>query len=198
MGKRFEMLKDGDELQPHHINAIHRELNRWRSLRAVPPLRILGVEDGMSNPEISMPNLRPLLIKLTTTGDANGKHEWKAVAWNGTAYVDTGRTGIINGEYAIEVNNLRCPRSDHVYEARKNTWGVWYFEAVRTLAVAAADISANSSGSVYLWSLYNGAHANSNTSVTAYNWNDTTKVTSGKRLMLTPHAGRWYVDFEGC
>lgn len=198
MGKRFEMMRDGDVLQPHHINAIHRELNRWRGLRAVHPLQITGAEDGLSSPEISYAEQRPITIKLTATGDANGKHEWQGVVWNGTAFINSSRSGDVNGDWAMEINGLRCPKSDEIYQAWRNNWGVWTFKAVRTLAVASADINANSSGTVYLWSLFNGAYTNSNTSITAYNWNDTTKVTSGKRLMLTPHASRWLVDFEVC
>jgi hypothetical protein len=198
MGRRFSMMKDGDLLEPHHLNAIYRELNRWRSLRCVAPLRAVGIEDGVSNPEISMGDVRQLSMKLTATGDSNGKHEWKGVVWNGTAYVDTGKTGNINGDWAMEINSLRCPKSDQVYRAWRNNWGVWTFEAVRTLGVTSTAINANSSGTAFLWSLFNGAYTNSNTSITAYNWSDLSAVATGKRVMLTPHAGRWLVDFEAC
>jgi len=198
MARRFPELKDGDRLEPVHLNIIYRELNRWRSLQAVPPMRIAGAEDGVSNIEISGPPSNSYLIKLTATGDANGKHGWKNVLWNGTAYVDTGRTGDANGDWAIEVNTLRCPRGDEVYAAWRNRWNVMTFKAVRAIGVASADINANSNGTVYLWSEINGTLSNTSNSITVFNWNDTTKVTSGKRVMLTPHSRRWLVDFEVC
>ena len=54
MGRDFVDLKDGDRLEPYHINIIYKELRRWRKLRGASRVVIRGVADGESIPEIDI------------------------------------------------------------------------------------------------------------------------------------------------
>lgn len=50
MPRDFPDLKDGDLLEPYHLNAIYRELRRWRRASAVPPMVIDGLMSSDSPP----------------------------------------------------------------------------------------------------------------------------------------------------
>ncbi len=50
MPAEFEDLKDGDVLEPFHINRLNREARRWRRAYAVPPLVIDGLMSSDSPP----------------------------------------------------------------------------------------------------------------------------------------------------
>ncbi len=54
MPAEFEDLKDGDVLEPFHINRLNRELRRWRRAYAVPPLVIDGLMSSDSAPVFRM------------------------------------------------------------------------------------------------------------------------------------------------
>lgn len=197
-------LRDGEELTVDDINAERAELRRWNKLTARGQIRVLNANNDHP-PIIEGIFPQPFTLRLTDVGDANGYHKWEEVYYgpdaNGTyTLITTGCKSDNNTiiDQAREVNGLRCPKSDHVYHAWRSPLGEVTFEAVRTFGVSGATINANSSGSVYLWSLFNGTLTNSNTSITAYNWNNTNSVTSGVRVMLTPYCGRWWVDFEVC
>ena len=50
MPRGFQDLKDGETLEPFHINIIYRELRRWRRAYAVPPMVIDGLMSSDSPP----------------------------------------------------------------------------------------------------------------------------------------------------
>jgi hypothetical protein len=196
--------REGDEFTIDDIRAIYAELRRWNKLSARGQIRVHNANND-SPPVVEGILPQPFSIRITTTGDANGNHSWSEVFWgvdaNGnSAYVLTGVSsdGTNTVDPAREVNGLKCPRGDEVYYAWRSWQGDVTFKAVRAIGVASADINANSNGTVYLWSEINGTLSNTSNSITVFNWNDTTKVTSGKRVMLTPHSTRWLVDFEVC
>jgi hypothetical protein len=199
MSRDFEDLKDGDMLEPCHINVIYKELRRLRKMQATPPLAIEGMDSGDSPPVVYSFMGRDTQIRLTANADANSKHDWEEVQWNGTAWETSLITGTVtNGDGALEINGLKCPKSDAVLRSWRDNYGQVRFRAVRYLGVADADINANSTGTVSVWSKFNGTIADSTLNVTAYNWNDTTKVTSTKRVMITPVEDQWAIDYEVC
>ena len=51
MAKIFPRFKDGDNLEPRHINWIFSELERWRHASATPPL-VFADTDGDDPPTI--------------------------------------------------------------------------------------------------------------------------------------------------
>lgn len=197
-------LRDGDEWTLDDWNSVLAELRRLNKLRGTGQIQVRNANND-APPIVQGVFPQPFTIRLTGVGDANGYHKWEEVYYgpdaNGTyTLVTTGCKSDNNTviDQAREVNGLRCPQSDEVYYAWRDWQGVVTFKAVRHLAVAAADINAGVSGNAYLWSVISNSETNSSTVVTAYNWNNNTKVTSGKRLMLTPVANRWYIDYEAC
>ena len=51
MPRAFDDLKDGDILEPFHLNIIYRELRRWRKAKAIPPM-VLDAADSADSPPI--------------------------------------------------------------------------------------------------------------------------------------------------
>jgi hypothetical protein len=147
MARQFDDLKDGDTLEPYHINIIYRELRRLRKLKASPPLVLTGMQ-GDDGPNLSSLDQPPMMIQLTANGDSNGLHAWKEMHWNATtaAYEITGLTSsVADGDAAREINNFKCPLGNNIFEARRDNWGVLTFRAVsRYIAKTTTAITARS------------------------------------------------------
>jgi hypothetical protein len=54
MGRDFVDLKDGDTLEPYHLNQIYKELRRWRKLGGSGRVTVDGAQDGESVPTINV------------------------------------------------------------------------------------------------------------------------------------------------
>jgi hypothetical protein len=173
-------LKRGDVLLASRLTAIEDELRR------------LGRREGTRG-LVGPPQFA---IRITANA-ASAQHEWEEVYWNGTGYSTSGATGDSH-DYAREVNGLACPKSDAVLPAWREPSGVVMFRAVRYFGVSDASIAANSTGLVSVWARQSGSRVDSGLNVTAFNWNDTTAVASGKRVMLTPVEDQWAIDYEVC
>lgn len=199
MSRDFEDIKDGTVLEPFHLNVIYRELRRLRRMQATPPLTIQGMDSGESSPVIVDWGQSDFTIRLTGNGDADALHDWEEVQWNGTDYETSGVTGLVSdGDGAMELNGLKCPKSDAILRAWRDNYGQVRFRVVRHLGVADADIAASASGTVSVWARQSGTVVDTSLNVTALNWNNLTKVTSGKRVMITPVEDQWAIDYEAC
>ncbi len=100
MARDFVDVKDGDRLEPFHINQIYKELRRLRKLRGSVHVQVDGMQDPDGVPQIS--------VVFPPGG-------WLAVA-NGTITASVGNTvgtGTVtilqlngNSVQAAQVNNL--------------------------------------------------------------------------------------------
>jgi hypothetical protein len=68
MGRDFVDLKDGDTLEPFHINQIYKELRRWRKLKGSQRVQIVGANDGDSVPQIVVV-INPMMYVGVANGD---------------------------------------------------------------------------------------------------------------------------------
>ncbi len=101
MGRQFDDLRDGDVLEPFHINIIYRELRRWRKAKAVPPMVLDGAEATDSPPifrqgAISGGMARGVVTTAIPTGTAGSPSttgEVTLYTWDGTTSA-AGETGI--------------------------------------------------------------------------------------------------------
>ena len=87
MPRDFHDLKDGDTLEPFHLNQVYRELRRWRRAHAVPPMVIDGLMSSDSAPIFRM------------TSSSRG---WPAVA-NGNIAARSGSTLGVGSVYSVSV-----------------------------------------------------------------------------------------------
>lgn len=209
MARDFVDLRDGDTLEPYHINICYRELRRWRKLKATWPLSLVGAESSDSPPAISYLGRKPIWIQLVTNGMSTAPfgHDWKEMIWDQNAtpdpkWVESGVTTYVSsatiGDKAYEWNGLLCPKSDAIYEAHRDNWGILRFRAIRFLGKVSSDITATATGTVRIWARQSGTIVDTGLDVQALNWNSLTKVTSGHRVMITPVETQWVIDYEEC
>lgn len=72
MGRDFVDLKDGDTLEPFHINQIYKELRRWRKIKGSGRITIDGATDGESVPVINAA-LSPQMYFGVANGDITAR-----------------------------------------------------------------------------------------------------------------------------
>lgn len=196
-------FKAGDPLKAETLNEIVRAIQDT-------PRTVLG-GDGLAvrkgagrRIQITATRDRPILIRLTANGDANGNHGWQQIVWDpsvpGWVNADSGSSS--NNDPAVEVSGLACPLGDQIYEARRDERGALIFAAVDVEGVTSTSFTAGSitslqTGTVALYSLHSGAPTSSGLSVTASNrW--ATAWASGKGVSLRPWNGKWLISGGDC
>lgn len=121
MGRDFVDLKDGDVLEPYHINQIYKELRRLRKLKGSARVIVRGMQDGESVPEIDIalppsgfigvangaiaPRVNStvgsgsVIIKQISGNSLTNAQVSEVTAYNVSANTMTSGNGITNGAY---------------------------------------------------------------------------------------------------
>jgi len=100
MPRDFPELKDGDQLEPFHLNIIYRELRRWRKSVFVPPIIIDGLTSSDTPPVFRIgrgpQNYRGVVTTAIPTGTISTPSTTGVVTlynWDG-ANSTAGETGV--------------------------------------------------------------------------------------------------------
>jgi hypothetical protein len=127
MGRDFVDLKDGDRLEPFHINIVYKELRRWRKLKGSQRVQIVGASDGDSIPQIVVVS-HPLghigVASGTITARVNstigtGVVEIKQVSGNSLETAQTSNLTVFN------VDSVSIASGKYVW-AQRDAFGDWY------------------------------------------------------------------------
>jgi hypothetical protein len=127
MRRDFPTLRDGDLLQPRHLNLIYRELERQAKVSGVG----IDVSDTAAGVTYSSPDVPAIWAKITSGPDGSGGYPWKEVLRNASGvWVDSGLARSATEDPAYEINNNRSiGASEKVVElTRSPTSGVWLFD----------------------------------------------------------------------
>lgn len=129
MPHEFPKLRDGDILEPWHFNILYDEARRWRKLRGVPPINVLGANsDG--TPTIELTGTPPIFARITGGG---GAYAWEEVTIGpGRVLATTGITGSVaqgNPAYERQTGDATLTADGTVYELRRSpNSGEWLFD----------------------------------------------------------------------
>jgi hypothetical protein len=124
----FDELKDGDQVQPAHLNRVHEELSRLRLLKGAGSVAVNGMRHGRPVVE----SLRPQRAHIQLTGSYASGYPWKEVVITpgGTAQ-DTGVTGgptTGNAAFERRTGDTSLTAGDTVYHAWQSpASGEWLF-----------------------------------------------------------------------
>lgn len=205
-------FRAGDELTADLLDAMMRELKRWRHLSVVPPLGIDGAH-GDAPPVLWNADPGPLFIQLTTTSDHTGQYGWQEVTFDSSGNVaTTPLAGAIDSFPAREYSGLLGLPGDKstIYRARFADDGqsvVFFLDhevPAKTPSSIAPGSPANPTSASVL--MYVPAPTDKNPAAMAVDpnaiataWNEQpTTIPANAVLWLKPWHSRWYIGMYIC
>lgn len=130
MPEDFPTLRDGDILEPWHLNILYDEARRWRKLKGAPPINVSN-NDGDGTPLIEFTETPPIFARITAT--YSGGYAWEEVLIGpGRTISTSGITGgplLGNPAYERQTGDVTLTADGTVYEFRRSPSSAqWVFD----------------------------------------------------------------------